>query len=56
MSICSDKLAHVQVIINCLYFVAPMCTREDMLPHKLGAPYIDKVMRYNSLTTVANTI
>ena len=33
MSIYSDKLAHVQVLINCLYFVAQMCTREDTLVH-----------------------
>ena len=24
-----DKLAHVQVVINCQYSVAKMCTRED---------------------------
>ena len=51
MSIYSDKLAHVQVVINWPYFIAQMCTREDMLAHNLGAPYIDDVMSYNSLTT-----
>ena len=50
MSISSDKLAHVQVIINCLYSIAQMCTREDALAHNLGAPYFDDVMSYNSLT------
>ena len=30
MSIYSDKLAHVQVVTNCQYSVAQMCTREDM--------------------------
>ena len=31
MSIYSNKLAHVQVVINCRYSVAQMCTREDTL-------------------------
>ena len=43
----SEKLAHVQVVINCQYFVAQLCTREDKLAHKLGARYIDDVMSYN---------
>ena len=51
MSIYLDKLAHVQVVINCLYSVAQMCTHEDTLTHNLGAPYFDDVMSYNSLTT-----
>ena len=41
MSIYSDKLAHVQVVIYCRYSVAQMCTCEDTLTHNLGAPYID---------------
>ena len=52
MSIFSDKLAHVQVVINCRYFVAQLCTREDTLTHFLGALYIDDVMSYDSLTTI----
>ena len=36
---------------NCPYFVAPICTWEDALANNLGAPYIDDVMSYNSLTT-----
>ena len=51
MSTYSDKLAHVQVVINCQYFVAQMCTREDMLAHYLGALFIDDVMKYNTLIT-----
>ena len=47
----SDKWAQVQVLINCSYFVAQMCTPEDMPAHNLGAPYIDDVKSYNSLTT-----
>ena len=34
-----------------------MCFSEDALDHKLGAPYIDDVMSYNSLaTTVIQTM
>ena len=47
----SDKLAHVQILINCRYSVAQMCTCEDTLAHILGAPYFDNIMSYNSLTT-----
>ena len=28
-----DKFAHVQVVINCRYFIAQMSTRKDMLAH-----------------------
>ena len=52
MSIYSDKLAHIQVVINSRYFIAQMCTCEDTLAHNLGAPYIDDIMSYNSLTTL----
>ena len=52
MSIHSDKLAHVQVIINCQYSVAQMCTREDMLAHNLSVVSLDDVMSHNELTTV----
>ena len=38
MSIYLDKLAHVQVIINCQYSIAPMCTREDTHLASLRAP------------------
>ena len=51
MSIYLDKLAHVQVVINCWFSVAQLCTREDMLAHILGTLYIDDVMSYDSLTT-----
>ena len=52
MSIYSDKLSHVQVIINCRYSVAQMCTRKDTLAHILGTLYIDDVMSYDLLTTL----
>ena len=45
-------MAHVQVVINCPYSVAQLCTREDMLAHNLGAPYIDNIMSYNFFTTI----
>ena len=48
MSIYSDKLAHIQVIINCQNIDVPMCTREDGLALIAGAPSIDDVMSYNS--------
>ena len=41
MSICSDKLTHIQVVINCRYSVTQMCTGEDMLTHYSGSPFID---------------
>ena len=48
----SAKLTHVQVVINCRYSVAQMCTREDTLAHYLGMPFIDDFMRYNALITL----
>ena len=39
MSTYSDKLAHLQVVINCQYSIAQMFTREDTLAHILSAPY-----------------
>ena len=35
MSIYLDKLAHIQVVIDCQYSVAQMCTSEDTLAHYL---------------------
>ena len=54
MSIYSDKLADVQVVISCRARDAPICISEDGLSYILGAPYFDGVMSYNLLTaTVA---
>ena len=50
MRIYLDTLSHVQVVIKCRYSVAQMRTCEDTLTHNLGAPCIDDVMSYNSLT------
>ena len=46
MSIYSDKLAHIQVVINCPDCIAQICTHEDTLTHNLGAPYLDDVMSF----------
>ena len=50
-SIYSDKLAHVQVVVNCRYSIAQTGTREDTLAHILGTQYFDDVMSHNELTT-----
>ena len=52
MSLYSDKLAHVQVVINYRYSVAHLCTREAALAYNLGGLHFDDVMSYNSHTTV----
>ena len=46
------QLAHVQVVINCQNIDAQMCTRKDGLAYISGAPSIDDVMSYNSITTI----
>ena len=51
MSIYSDKLTQVQVVINCLYSVAQFCTGKDVLAQILAAQSTDDVMSYDSLTT-----
>ena len=52
MSIYLDKFTHAQVFINYFYSIAYYCTGKDMLAHILGAPSIDDIMSYNSLTTL----
>ena len=52
VSIYSDKLAHVQVVINCQYSVAHLCTSEAALAHNLGELHFDDVRSYDSLTTL----
>ena len=51
MSIYSHKLAYVQVVINCPYSVAHLCTSEATLAYNLGALHFDDIMSYNLLTT-----
>ena len=53
MNIYSDKLAHVQIVINCRDSIAQICTYEETLAHNLGVLYLDDVMSYNSLTTLS---
>ena len=48
MSIYSDQLSHVQVVINCQYSVAYLCTSEATLAYNLGVLHFDDVKRYNS--------
>ena len=55
MSIYLDKLEHLQVVINCQYSIAQMCTHKDTLSHYLGAPFIDDVIRHNMLITPDST-
>ena len=55
-NIYSDKLLNEQVVINCQYSVAQMCTHEYALVCILGLPFIDDIMSYNSLTTLYLTI
>ena len=52
MSIFSEKLAHVQVIINCQHYVTQMSTREDTLAQCLGMSSMDDDMSHNELTTM----
>ena len=51
MSIYLEKLANVQVVFNCQYSVAEMCTGKDVLAHYLGATFLDYVMSHKELTT-----
>ena len=51
MSIYWDKLVQVQVVINCPYSIAHLCTSEATLTHNLGELYFDDIMSYNSRTT-----
>ena len=51
MSVYSDKLAHVHVIINCRYSIAQMCTCKDRLARYLGMPSIDDIIKHNMLIT-----
>ena len=55
MCIYLEKLAPVQVVINCRYSIAQMYTREDMLAQYLGSPSSDDVMRHKELTTIRYT-
>ena len=45
-------LAHVQVVINCQYSVAQMCTWEDMHARLFTHAVLDDVKSQNELTTI----
>ena len=45
------KLAHVQVVINCQYSIAHMCTWEDTHARLFMRAVLDDVMSQNELTT-----
>ena len=49
----SDKLAPLQVVINCQYSVAQMCTREDTLGCYLGMLSSDDIVSHNTLITLS---
>ena len=51
MSIYSDKLAHVLVVINCRYSVAQMCIRKDTQACLFTRAVLDDVMSQDELTT-----
>ena len=51
MSIYSDKLAHVQVVINCRNSIAQMCSREDTHARSFMRAVLDDFMSQNELTT-----
>ena len=50
MNIYSDKLAHIQVVINCRYSIAQMCTWED------AHAGLGDVMSQNKMATIFNKI
>ena len=52
MSIYSNKLAHVQVVINCRYSVAQMYTWEDAHARLFAPGILDGVSSQNELTTL----
>ena len=52
MSIYFNKLAHIQVLINCRYSVAQMHTWEDIHARLFTRAVVDEVMSQSELTTV----
>ena len=51
MSIYSDKSAHVQVVINCRYSIAQMCSWEDIHDRLFMRAVVDDIMSQNELET-----
>ena len=52
LALYSDKLAQIQVVINCRYSIAQMCIRKNTLARYLGTQSLDDVMSHNELTTI----
>ena len=52
VSIYSDILAHIQVVINCQFSVAQMCTQEDAHAHLFTRAILDDVLSQNELKTL----
>ena len=52
MSIYSDKLAHVQVVINCRYSVVQMCTWDGIHSPLFMCAVLVDVMSQNEVTTL----
>ena len=48
----SDKLAHVQVVINCQFSVAQMCTWEDIHARLFTRAVLDDVMSSQHLICI----
>ena len=51
LSVYLDNLAYVQVVINCRYSIAQMCTQEDTHARLFRRSVFDDVMSQNELTT-----
>ena len=47
-----DKLAHVQVVINCRYSDAQLCTWEDIHARLFTLTVLDDVMSQSEHTTI----
>ena len=53
--VCDDHLfGQVSTCTGRYQLHAQMCTREDTLTHYLDAPFIDDVMRHNTLISYLN--
>ena len=55
MSIYLNKLAHKQVVINCPYFLARMCTREDTRYRDKISVYLQRHPRAGEDTHLTST-
>ena len=56
MSIDSDKLAYVQVIINCPILLHQSAHKAQVLGSQVAPGFLDDVMSYNSLTTLCQDV